>query len=46
MVSAYGTDGSSQFRAIMQLLRHVHPSSQRSYGSIDGLTAEVLATKG
>jgi hypothetical protein len=35
------TEGGSQLRAILQLLRQVHPSFYRPYGSIGGRIAEV-----
>jgi hypothetical protein len=43
LASAYDAKGGSQFRAILQLLRQIYSSLQRPYGSIDGLTTEVLA---
>jgi hypothetical protein len=44
--SAYDAQGSSGFCAIPELLCQVNPSFQRPYGTIDGHTAEVPATKG
>jgi hypothetical protein len=46
MANAYDAKGGLRFRAILQLQRQIYSSFQRPYGTSDGLTAEVFATKG
>jgi hypothetical protein len=44
--SSYDVEGSSQYRATLQLLRQVHAPFYRPCASFDGLTAEVPSTEG
>jgi hypothetical protein len=43
--SAYDAEGGSQFRGILETLRQFYESLSRPYGTIDGPTAEILATE-